>query len=132
MRKFKVNVNGNLYEVEVEELGGTATYQTAPAPQPRAAAPAPAPAPVAAPAPAPAAKAPVAGGAGLISSPMPGVIKDVRVKVGDVVGPDTIVVILEAMKMENEIFAGMSGKVTAVHTSRDASVNTDEPLVTIG
>jgi len=122
LRKFKVNVNGNLYEVEVEELGGTATYQTAPAPQPRAAAPAPAPA----------AKAPVAGGAGLISSPMPGVIKDVRVKVGDVVGPDTIVVILEAMKMENEIFAGMSGKVTAVHTSRDASVNTDEPLVTIG
>ncbi len=131
MRKFKVNVNGSLYEVEVEELGGTATYPTAPAPQPKAA-PAPAPAPVAAPAPAPAAKAPVAGGAGLITSPMPGVIKDVRVNVGDVVGPDTIVVILEAMKMENEIFAGMSGKVTAVHTSRDTSVNTDDPLVTIG
>ena len=127
MRKFKVNVNGNLYEVEVEELGGTATYPTAPAPQPKAA-PVPAPAPVAA----PAAKAPVAGGAGLITSPMPGVIKDVRVNVGDVVGPDTIVVILEAMKMENEIFAGMSGKVTAVHTSRDTSVNTDDPLVTIG
>ncbi|HPI00996.1 MAG TPA: acetyl-CoA carboxylase biotin carboxyl carrier protein subunit [Bacillota bacterium] len=127
MRKFKVNVNGSLYEVEVEELGGTATYPTAPAPQPKAA-PVPAPAPVAA----PAAKAPVAGGAGLITSPMPGVIKDVRVNVGDVVGPDTIVVILEAMKMENEIFAGMSGKVTAVHTSRDTSVNTDDPLVTIG
>jgi len=127
LRKFKVNVNGNLYEVEVEELGGTATYPTAPAPQPKAA-PVPAPAPVAA----PAAKAPVAGGAGLITSPMPGVIKDVRVNVGDVVGPDTIVVILEAMKMENEIFAGMSGKVTAVHTSRDTSVNTDDPLVTIG
>lgn len=127
MRKFKVNVNGSLYEVEVEELGGTASYQTAPAPQPKAA-PVPAPAPVAA----PAAKAPVAGGAGLITSPMPGVIKDVRVNVGDVVGPDTIVVILEAMKMENEIFAGMSGKVTAVHTSRDTSVNTDDPLVTIG
>ena len=127
MRKFKVNVNGSLYEVEVEELGGTATYPTAPAPQPKAA-PVPAPAPVAA----PAAKAPVAGGAGLITSPMPGVIKDVRVNVGDVVGPDTIVVILEAMKMENEIFDGMSGKVTAVHTSRDTSVNTDDPLVTIG
>lgn len=127
MRKFKVNVNGSLYEVEVEELGGTATYPTAPAPQPKAA-PVPVPAPVAA----PAAKAPVAGGAGLITSPMPGVIKDVRVNVGDVVGPDTIVVILEAMKMENEIFAGMSGKVTAVHTSRDTSVNTDDPLVTIG
>jgi biotin carboxyl carrier protein len=63
---------------------------------------------------------------------MPGIIKDVRVKVGDVVGPDTIVVILEAMKMENEIFAGISGKVTAVHASKDSSVNTDDPLVTIG
>ncbi len=130
MRKFKVNVNGNVYEVEVEELGGSATYSPAPAPAPRTAAPSPAPAPVAA-APAPKAAAPAAG-AGAVTSPMPGVIKDVRVKVGDKVSPDTVVVILEAMKMENEIFAGLSGTVKAVHTSRDASVNTDEPLVTIG
>lgn len=128
MRKFKVNVNGNVYEVEVEELGGAASYMAVPAPAPVATtAPRPAaPAPAAAPAPKP------AQGAGVVSSPMPGVIKDVRVKVGDKVSPDTIVVILEAMKMENEIFAGLAGTVTAVHTSRDASVNTDEALVTIG
>lgn len=131
MRKFKVNVNGNVYEVEVEELGGSAAFSPAPAPMPAprpvAAAPAPAPAPAAAPKP-----AVVPAGAGAVTSPMPGVIKDVRVKVGDKVTPDTVVVILEAMKMENEIFAGVSGSVKAVHTTRDASVNTDEPLVTIG
>ena len=129
MRKFKVNVNGNAYEVEVEELGGSASYvpAPAPAPAPRVAAPAPSLAPAAAPKP-----AAVTVGAGSVVSPMPGVIKDVRVKVGDKVTPDTVVVILEAMKMENEIFAGVSGTVTAVHTSRDASVNTDEALVTIG
>lgn len=127
MRKFKVNVNGNAYEVEVEELGGSASYVPAPAPVARAAAPAPAPAPVAAPKPAPA-----PAGAGSVVSPMPGVIKDIRVKVGDKVTPDTVVVILEAMKMENEIFAGVSGSITAVHVSRDTTVNTDEALVTIG
>lgn len=130
MRKFRVNVNGSAYEVEVEELGAAAVHS------------APAPAPVSAPAPKPAAPAPAPvaapkpqaapAGAGAVTSPMPGVIKDVRVKVGDKVTPDTVVVILEAMKMENEIFAGVSGTVTAVHTSRDASVNTDEALVTIG
>lgn len=125
MRKFRVNVNGNAYEVEVEELGATASYAPAPAPVVRAAAPAPAPA--AAPKPAPA-----AAGAGSVVSPMPGVIKDIRVKVGDKVTPDTVVVILEAMKMENEIFAGVSGSITAVHVSRDTTVNTDEALVTIG
>jgi len=132
LRKFKVNVNGNVYEVEVEELGGSASYAPAPAP---AAAPAPRPAaPAPAPAPATAAPKPSAApaGAGAVTSPMPGVIKDVRVKVGDKVTPDTVVVILEAMKMENEIFAGVNGTVKAVHTSRDASVNTDEALVTIG
>lgn len=128
MRKFRVNVNGNAYEVEVEELGGTASYAPAPAPAARPAAPvAPAPAAVAAPKPAAA-----PAGAGSVVSPMPGVIKDVRVKVGDKVTPDTVVVILEAMKMENEIFAGVAGSITAVHVSRDTTVNTDEALVTIG
>jgi biotin carboxyl carrier protein len=125
LRKFKVNVNGNAYEVEVEELGGSASYYPAPAPIARATAPAPAPVAVPIPAPAPAV-------AGSVISPMPGVIKDIRVKVGDKVTPDTVVVILEAMKMENEIFAGVSGSITAVHVSRDTTVNTDEALVTIG
>lgn len=129
MRKFRVNVNGSAYEVEVEELGAAAVH-SAPAPAPALA---PAPKPAAAPAPVAAPKPQaVPAGAGAVVSPMPGVIKDVRVKVGDKVTPDTVVVILEAMKMENEIFAGVSGTVTAVHTTRDASVNTDEALVTIG
>jgi len=131
LRKFKVNVNGHEYEVEVEEMGGSVAYAPTPAPAPVHRAPAPAPA-AATPAPAPKPQPSAPAGAGAVTSPMPGVIKDVRVKVGDKVSPDTVVVILEAMKMENEIFAGLAGTVTAVHTSRDASVNTDEALVSIG
>lgn len=124
MRKFLVNVNGTSYEVEVEEIAAGA----APAAAPAAAAPAaaPAPAPVAAPAAAPAA------GAASVAAPMPGNILDVKVKVGDVVSEDTVVVLLEAMKMENEIFAGVNGKVTAVNVSKGATVNSGDVLVVIG
>lgn len=123
MRKFLVNVNGTSYEVEVEEIAAGA----APAAAPVAAAPAaaPAPAPAAAPVAAP------AGAAG-ISAPMPGNILDVKVKVGDVVNENTVVVLLEAMKMENEIFAGVNGKVTAVNVVKGATVNSGDVLVVIG
>ena len=100
MRKFHVNVNGTPYEVEVEEIAAGA----APA----------APVQAAAPAPAPAAAAPVAAGATSVTAPMPGNILDIKVKVGDMVEANTVVIMLEAMKMENEIFAGAAGKVTAV------------------
>jgi len=123
MRKFLVNVNGTSYEVEVEEIAAGAAPAAAPAPAP-AAAPAPAPAP------APAAAAP-AGGA-TVTSPMPGNILDVKVKVGDAVNENTVVVLLEAMKMENEIFAGVSGKVTAINVAKGASVNSGDVLVVIG
>ena len=92
MRKFHVNVNGTPYEVEVEEIAAGA----APA----------APVQAAAPAPAPAAAAPVAAGATSVTAPMPGNILDIKVKVGDMVEANTVVIMLEAMKMENEIFAG--------------------------
>ncbi len=122
MRKFLVNVNGTSYEVEVEEIAAGAAPAAAPAPVA-----APAPAPVAAPAPA----AAPAGAAG-VTAPMPGNILDVKVKVGDVVNENTVVVILEAMKMENEIFAGANGKVTAVNVVKGATVNSGDVLVVIG
>lgn len=120
MRKFHVNVNGTSYEVEVEEIAAGAAPVAS-------AAPAPAVAPVAAPAPAAA-----PAGATSVAAPMPGNIIDVKVNVGDVVKEDTIVVLLEAMKMENEIFAGVNGKVTAVNVTKGATVNSGDVLVVIG
>ncbi len=124
MRKFIINVNGNSYEVEVEEVGGVATSA------PVAAAPkaAPAPAPKAAPAPA---AAPPAG-ATTVSAPMPGSIVSVKVKVGDTVNEGDVLCILEAMKMENEIMAPQAGKVVAISANQGASVNTGDPLVSLG
>ncbi len=118
MRKFNINVNGTLYEVEVEEIGGATTAPVA----------APAPAPATAPAPAPA-TAPA--GATVVSAPMPGNIMDVKVKVGDTVAEGDVLCILEAMKMENEIMAPKAGTVVAVSTSKGASVNSGDALVSI-
>ena len=128
MRKFNITVNGKTYEVDVEEVGG-ATF-TAPV-----ATPAPAAAPVATAVPAPTPKAPVqtSSGAGPpVTAPMPGTIVSVKVKVGDKVTKDTLVAVLEAMKMENEIFAGIDGTVTGVSVSSGASVISGDTLVTIG
>lgn len=124
MRKFLVTVNGGSYEVTVEELGGT---QPLAAPAPAPAAPAPAPAPVAA-APAPVAAAPVAGGE-TVSAPMPGTILSVNVQNAQDVKAGDILLILEAMKMENEIVAPRDGKVAQVAVSKGTSVNTGDVLV---
>ncbi|MDD5018617.1 MAG: biotin/lipoyl-binding protein [Eubacteriales bacterium] len=128
MKKFKINVNGTSYDVEVEEIGG-AVMSPAPA---RTVAPAAAPAPVAAPAAATAsaAAAPVADGA-QVKSPMPGNILDVKVSVGDSVSEGDILMILEAMKMENEILAPVSGKVAGVQVAKGAAVNSGDVLVVI-
>lgn len=125
MRKFNITVNGKTYEVDVEEVGGVAV--SAPVAAPVAAAPA------AAPAPAPAAKpaaAPVAG-ATIVKAPMPGTVVSVKVKAGDAVKSDTVVAVLEAMKMENEIFAGVDGTVAAVNANAGDSVNTGDAIVSI-
>lgn len=132
MRKFNITVNGKTYEVDVEEIGGVASAPvayTSPAPAPAASAPAAAPA--AAPAKAPAAPAP-AGSGKPVPAPMPGTVVSIKVNVGDKVTKDTLVAVLEAMKMENEIFAGMDGTVTGVVASAGASVNSGDTLVTIG
>ncbi len=132
MKKYNVTVNGVTYEVVVEEAGEVAA---APVPQaPQTAAPAaPKAAPKAAPAPAakPAATKPAAG-AKTVNAPMPGTILKVNVKVGDAVKKNDLICILEAMKMENEIFAAEDGTVTAINTPQGTSVNTGDAIVTLG
>ena len=125
MKKFNITVNGTAYEVEVEEVraGGAAA--------PRAAAPAPAPA--AAPA-APAAAPAKAAGAGeqSVDAPMPGKIIEVKVSVGQAVKAGDTLLILEAMKMQNEIAAPADGTVKAINVSAGQSVKVRDALVILG
>ena len=115
MKAYTITVNGTAYEVEVEEKGGAvAAAPRAAAPAPRAAAPAPKAAP--APAPAPAAK-PVAAGAATVTAPMPGKVLEVKCKAGDAVKSGQVLLILEAMKMQNEIMAPADGTIADVRVS---------------
>ena len=127
MKKFNITVNGNSYEVEVEELKDGVV--SAPRPQ-VSAAPAQA-APKAAPAPAKKASAPSAGGDG-VKAPMPGTILDIKVSEGQEVKSGQVLVILEAMKMENELVAPKDGVVQSINVSKGASVNSGDVLVTLG
>ena len=130
--KYKVTLNGRTYEVEVE--AGKAMllneYEAiAPSAAPVAAPVAAAPV-AAAPAAAPAAGVTVSGGESVVA-PMPGNILKVNVAQGQAVKEGDLLVVLEAMKMENEIFAPKSGSVAQVVTSKGASVNTGDVLVVI-
>ena len=120
MRKFNIKVNGTAYEVEVEEIGGAVS--SAPAASAPVSAPAAAPAPKAE---APKAAAP-SGSAGSVKveAPMPGTVLRVNVNVGDTVEEGQAVVILEAMKMENEIAAPKSGTVASINATQGSAVNT--------
>ncbi|MBR1969183.1 MAG: biotin/lipoyl-binding protein [Clostridia bacterium] len=129
MRKFIVNVNGNSYEVEVEEVGAVSSPVVAAAPAP-AAVSAPAAAPAQAPAAAPAPKAAAPAGGTPVNAPMPGTIVDIKVSNGASVKKGDLLLIMEAMKMENEIFSPADGTVTVV-TSKGASVNSGDVLVTL-
>lgn len=129
MKQFKITVNGKTYDVAVEETNGVAS---APAAAPVAAAPAaPAPAaPAAAPAPA-APAAPAATGAEKVNSPMPGNIIDIKVAAGDTVTNGQTLLILEAMKMENEIKAPCDGTVAGVHVAKGDTVDSGALLISL-
>lgn len=128
---YKVTLNGKIYEVEVEkgEAVIQAEYEAALPTAPAPAAPA-APAPVAAPAaPAPAASA--AAGDNTVTAPLPGNINAVKVAVGDTVKAGTVLIILEAMKMENEVVAHKDGKISKIFVQKGAVVQTGDALVNI-
>ena len=127
MKNLKVTVNGKTYDVQVEELGGTSVPAVSAAAQPAPAAPA---AVSAAPKAAPAA-APVSGDAEKVECPMPGTILSVLVKAGDSVKKGDTLVVLEAMKMENEIKAPRDAQVVAIHVGKDDTVNAGDSLVSI-
>ena len=116
MKKYRVTVNGTAYEIELEELTGAA-----PAPAAATAAPAPAPAPAAA--------APAGGEQ--VTSPMPGTILSINVAAGDAMKRGQVLMVLEAMKMENEIMCPCDGKIASVNTSKGASVESGTLLCVI-
>ena len=127
LRKFKIAIDGKEYLVEMEEIGGVQQPVQAPV----AAAPA---APVAAPAEqaAPAPAAPVSAASGdAMTAPMPGTILRLLVNIGDEVKENQPLMILEAMKMENEVVANHAGKVAGIHVNQGQVVNAGDALITI-
>ena len=145
MKNYTITVNGNVYEVTVEEgFTGAAKAAPAPAPKaapapapkaapaPRAAAPAPA-APAPAPAPAPAAPAPAAPAAGsvAVTAPMPGKILGVKLQAGTAVKRGQVILILEAMKMENEIVAPQDGTIASINVAVGDMVEPGATLATL-
>lgn len=117
MKKYNVTVNGTAYEITLEAVDA-ADVKAAPAP----AAPAAAPAPAAKP----------ATGGETVSSPMPGTILSVNVTNGATVKKGDVLMVLEAMKMENEIMSPCDGTVTSVNVSKGAAVETGAVLCVIG
>ncbi len=116
MKNYVITVNGNSYDVTVEEAGGEVS---APVAAPKA------------PAPKKAAPKPAAAGGTPINAPMRGTIVDVKVKVGDKVTNGTVVAVLEAMKMENDIVSDKDGVVAAICVNKGESVETGAPVITL-
>jgi biotin carboxyl carrier protein len=124
MRKFTVTVNGKSYDVEVEEIGGQSAAPVAAAPRMEASKPAESPK-----------SASVGGGvpagAETIKAPMPGTILDIKVANGDAVKEGQVLMILEAMKMENEVVSPCDGTVASVQVAKGASVESGDVLIAI-
>ncbi|MGN0601472.1 MAG: biotin/lipoyl-containing protein [Oscillospiraceae bacterium] len=119
MKRYNITVNGKAYDVAVEEVdGGSAPVAASPAP-------------TAAPAPAAAPAAPVADGT-KVTAPMPGTILDIKVAVGDTVEAGQAIVVLEAMKMENDVNAPCAGKVLSINTTKGSAVETGTVVAVIG
>ena len=131
MKRFLIKINGKTYDAEVEVLGASAA---APAAAP-AVAPAPAAAPkAAAPAPAPAAPAaaPKAGGPANVTSPLPGTVLRLVKNAGDTVAAGEVVMIVESMKMENEVVAPEAGRIASIAVAAGSAINTGDLLFTLG
>lgn len=127
MKKFNISVNGTAYQVEIEEVkevkvAAPAAAKTAPAAAPKAAAPAAAAAP---------APAEVGAGDTAVNSPMPGKIIKVVAAAGQAVKKGDVLMILEAMKMQNEITASVDGTVKSINVAADQSVKTNDILAVI-
>ena len=110
LKKYRVSVNGQSYDVSVEELAAVSHAAPAPVAQPVA--------------------VPVAGGtAGSIKAPMPGTILAIKVANGQAVKRGDVLLILEAMKMENEICAPADGSVSQIRVQAGTTVNTGDPMI---
>lgn len=124
MRRFNVTVNGNAYDVAVEEITDGSAPVSAPVAAPKVAAPAAKAAPSATKA--------SAGAGEKVSAPMPGTILDIKVSNGESVKRGQVIMVLEAMKMENDIVAPCDGSVTSILVNKGDSVNSSDTLATIG
>ena len=122
MKNYRITVNGTAYDVAVEEVSGGSAPAAAPAPK---AAPAAAPAPAASP------KASGAAGSIVVSSPMPGKILNIKSSVGASVKRGEVILILEAMKMENEVVAPEDGTVASINVAAGDSVEAGDTLATL-
>lgn len=122
MKNYRITVNGNVYDVEVEELGATAFAPVSAAPVAK---------PVAAPKKSAAPVATGSAGSVKVESPMPGKILSVKASVGQAVKKGEVIMILEAMKMENEIVAPEDGTVASVNINEGASVEAGTVLATL-
>lgn len=127
MKKYNISVNGKVYEVEVEEVGVSGAVGNTTKPKivaaPKMSEPAPAKKQVARPA---------AQGSEIMQAPMPGTILDIKVNVGDTVKAGQVLLILEAMKMENEIVAPRDAEIVEININKGAIVSSGDALISLG
>ncbi|MDY5578041.1 MAG: biotin/lipoyl-containing protein [Lachnospiraceae bacterium] len=119
MKNYRITVNGNVYDVTVEETGSAPSAPVAPKAAPAT--------PKAAPA------APAAGGQGAVkvNAPMPGKVLSVKAPVGTAVTKGQVIMVLEAMKMENEIVAPQDGTIASIDAAEGSSVEAGAVLATL-